>query len=152
MDIPLADSSSRPAAYGSFRSEATRERAERLGRRASRKRAIGVSTGALALAAAAFWATMLTLPPTTEAALFSFPEHASCIKAGQSLAPWFEGELHRMKQVGAAHHSDFDLTLTSFREAQSRCASGQMDEALTDLQTLANQIAKLEEHRSWRAD
>ena len=113
---------------------------------------IGVSTGALALAAAAFWATMLTLPPATEAALFGFPDHTSCIKAGQSLAPWFEGELHRAEQAGAARHSDFDLTLTSFREAQSRCASGQTDEALADLQTLANQIAKLEEQRPSRAD
>jgi len=42
--------------------------------------------------------------------------------------------------------------LAMFSEAQSRCAAGRADEALADFQDLANQIAKLEERRSWTTD
>jgi hypothetical protein len=141
-----------PSAYCSFRDEAARQMAERLGRRASRKRAIGLSAGALGLATAAFWAAMVTWPPATEAALFAFPDRTSCLAAEQSLAPWFEGELHRTAQARAARHAAFDPMLATFGEAQSRCAAGRADEALADFQDLANQIAKLEEHRSWTTD
>jgi hypothetical protein len=141
-----------PSAYGSFRDEAARRTAGRLGRRASRKRVVGLSAGALGLATAVFWTTMLTMPPTTEAALFGFPDRTSCLNAGRSLAPWFEGELHRTARAGASPHGEFDPILATFGEAQSRCAAGRTDEALADFQHLANRIAKLEEHRTWTVD
>ena len=141
-----------PSTYGSFRDEAACRTAGRLGRYASRKRTIGLSAGALGLATAVFWTTMLSLPPATEAALVGFPDRTSCLNAGRSLAPWFEGELHRMGRAGAPPHDDFDPLQAAFGEAQSRCAAGRTDEALADFQDLANRIAKLEEHRSWTVD
>jgi hypothetical protein len=147
MERPL-----RAGTYASFRDEAARQRAERFARSGSRKRAIGMSAAAFALATAAFWATMLMAPPTSEASLFDFPEDAGCVKAGQSLAPWFEGEQRRAARRGAHRYDNFDEMLTSFQGAQSQCASGETDEAIADFQALANQIAQAEERRSWRAD
>jgi len=138
----------RSVAYKSFREVAVREQTNRLRRRTIVQRAIGMSAAAFAAATFTFWATMLMAPPTSEASLFGFPEDASCVKAGQSLAPWFEGESHRAARRGVHRHGNFDEMLTSFQEAQSQCASGQTDDAIADFEALANQIAKLEEGRS----
>jgi hypothetical protein len=150
--LAIVRSPDHSAAYNSFRDEAVRERAERFRRRTLRRRTIGMSAVACALATTAFWATMLMAPPTSEASLFGFPEDAGCINAGQSLAPWFEGELRRAARVGAQRSDHFDFILTTFQDAQSQCASGRTDDAVASFQALANRIAKLEEHRSPTAD
>jgi len=111
-----------------------------------------MSAIACALATAAFWATMLMAPPTSEASLFGFPDDAGCVKAGQSLAPWFEGEVHRAARIGVHRYDSFDVMLTSFQDAQGQCTSGHTDAAIADFQALANRIAKLEEHRSPAVD
>jgi hypothetical protein len=135
----------RSSSYASFRDEAARETAGRLGRRALRMRAIGMSAGVVVLAVAAFSATLLVSPPASEAALFGFPAETSCAKAGQSLAPWFEAELRRTARTGAARHDETEEMLATFQDAQSECALGRTDKAVAEFQTLANMIAKLEE-------
>ena len=143
--LAVARGSERTVAYRWFRDVAVLERTERLRRHTAVQDAISMSA-VCAAAIATFWAAMVMASPPSEASLFEFPEDAGCIKAGQSLAPWFEGEARRVMRVGAHRHEGFDVMLTSFQNAQSLCATGRPDEAIAGLQSLANQIVKLEEH------
>ena len=136
----------RSSLYASFRDEAARDKAERLGRRARTRRVLGMSASVVALAIAAFSATLLMLPPPSEAALVEFPADTSCAKAGQSLAPWFEAEARRTARTGAARDETAEM-LTTFHQAQGACAAGETDEAVAELEALANLIAKLDETR-----
>ena len=144
MKSAAAVSASSPA-YSSFR-------AERLASIVSRQRAVGASLAALAVVAGTFAGAMLMSPPASEAALFAFPDKANCLKAGHSLAPWFENEQRRAARTGTHRFQDFDEMLTVFQNAQKQCAEGGTEHAVSDFQDLANQIAKLEESRSWRTD
>lgn len=149
--LAVARGPERSVAYKSFRDVAVFERTERLRRRTAVRGAIGMST-VFAAAIVTFWTALVMTSPPLEASLFGFPEDAGCVKAGQSLAPWFEGEARYMMRAGASRHEGFDPILGSFQNAQSLCAVGRADEAIAGLQSLANQIAKLEEHRPSAAD
>lgn len=145
--LAVARGSERSAAYRSFRDVAVLERIGRLRRHTAAQDAIGMSAVFVA-AVATFWAAMVMASPSSEASLFEFPEDAGCVQAGQSLAPWFEGEARLAMRAGAPRPEGFDAMLSSFQNAQSLCATGRADEAIAGLQSLANRIVKLEEHRS----
>ena len=134
--------------YGTFRDEAARKQAQRYGRRERRRRKINMLAAAFLLASAGFGATMLTNPPTSQASLSS--QNASCIKAGQSLEPWFRAELDRRAWAAVARQDDFTLMLAWFREAQHQCATGLTQAASRNLQAVAERILAREQRQ--RAD
>jgi hypothetical protein len=136
----------RAADYGHFRDGATNRLAQRYRRREQRRRKLNMLAAALLLASAGFGATMLTMPPTSHASLVS-SENARCIKAGQSLEPWFKAELHRRASTGVPRQDDFNLMLAWFRDAQGQCAAGLTQAASENLQALADRIAAREQLR-----
>jgi hypothetical protein len=104
-------------------------------------------TAALALATVLFWLTMLTAPPTSQAALSSPESDAPCMEVGRRVGLWFETEIHRRAWIRASRHDNFNLMLTWFRTVQSQCASGHTDAALESLRALEGMIAALDGHR-----
>ena len=102
---------------------------------------------ALALATALFWLTMLTAPPTSQAALSSPESDAPCMEVGRRVGLWFETEIHRRAWIRASRHDNFNLMLTWFRTVQRQCASGHTDAALESLRALEGMIAALDGHR-----
>jgi len=136
--------------YGNFRDDAARKLGQRHGRRELRKRKLNMLAAALLLALAGFGATMLTMPPTSQASLMTAHD-SSCVKAGQSLEPWFKTELTRRGLTGTAQRDDFNLMLVWFRNAKAQCATGLTQAASENLQVLADRIVTREELRQ-RAD
>jgi hypothetical protein len=138
----------RAADYGHFRDGATNRLAQRYRRREQRRRKLNMLAAALLLASAGFGATMLMVmvPPTSHASLVS-SENARCIKAGQSLEPWFRAELHRRASTGVPRQDDFNLLLTWFRDAQGQCAAGLTRAGSENLKALADRIAAREQLR-----
>ena len=122
----------------------------RLARRSrrceQRRRTLNMLAAALLLASAGFGATMLMVPPTSQASLVS-SENARCIKAGQSLEPWFRAELHRRASTGVPRQDDFNLLLTWFRDAQGQCAAGLTRAGSENLKALADRISAREQLR-----
>ena len=102
---------------------------------------------AFALATALFWLTMLTAPPTSQAALSHLASDAPCIEAGRRVGLWFETEIHRRAWIRASRHDNFNLMLAWFRTAQNQCASGQTGAAEKSLRALEGMIAALDRHR-----
>jgi hypothetical protein len=141
----------RAAEYGLFRDGAANRLAQRYRRREQRRRKLNMLVAALLLASAGFGATMLMVPPTSQASLVSL-ENARCIRAGQSLEPWFRAELHRRASTGVPRQDDFNLLLTWFRDAQSQCATGLTQAASENLQALADRIAAKEQLREHADD
>ena len=92
---------------------------------------------------------MLTNPPTSQASLSS--QNASCIKAGQSLEPWFRAELDRRAWAAVPRQDDFNLMLAWFKDAQGQCAAGLTQAASQNLQAIVDRISAREELRQ-RAD
>ncbi|WFT78921.1 MULTISPECIES: hypothetical protein [unclassified Methylobacterium] len=97
---------------------------------------LSVSGSALALATAAFWATMLLAPPVSEAtAGLRFPE--PCAAMEHHVRPWFEREIARRARVAAAPgQSDFNALLLDYRAAQAQCRAGRgraADQAIASL-------------------
>ena len=105
-------------------------------------RKLNIFAAAFALATALFWATMLTAPPTTQAALADDPSRRPCLKAGQNLAPWFEAEFNRRAYVGVRSHDDFNLMLGWFRAARNQCVSGMTDRSLANFQAIELKLAR----------
>jgi hypothetical protein len=108
---------------------------------------IYVFGAAFALATALFWATMLTSPPTTEAALSSPTSEPSCAAAGRGVGVWVESEAYRRSWVRAAGYDNFNLLLGWAREAQRQCASGSNERAMENFKAIEGLIATIEEHR-----
>ena len=110
-------------------------------------RKIYVFAAAFALATALFWGTMLTSPPTTEAALSSPVSEPSCTEAGQGVGVWVESETYRRGWVRAEGYDNFNLILAGAREAQRQCASGSNERAVKNFRAIEGLIATLEERR-----
>ena len=108
---------------------------------------IYVFGAAFALATALFWGTMLTSPPTTEAALSSPTSGLSCVEAGRGVGVWVEGEAYRRSSVQAKGYDNFNLLLSWVREAQRQCASGSNERALENFRAIEGLIATIEDHR-----
>ncbi len=104
-------------------------------------RKLNAFVAAFVLATALFGATMLTTPTTTQAALSDDPSRTPCLKAGQSLTPWFTAEFNRRAYGGVSGRDDFNLLLTWFRAAQSQCASGLTDRSLANLKAIELKLA-----------
>lgn len=138
--------SPRQSSHGTFRDDSVRRLARRYGWRERRRRTINMLAAACLLASAAFGATMLAAPPTSQASLAA-PQTASCVKAGQGLEPWFKAELLRRAWAGSPRQDDFNLMLTWFRDAQGQCAAGLTDVAAENLHALADRISAREGHR-----
>jgi hypothetical protein len=103
---------------------------------------------AFALATALFWLTMLTTPPTSQAALSHPASDAPCIEVGRRVGLWFETEIHRRAWVRTSGSDNFNLMLSWFRTAQDQCASGKTDTAVESLRALEGMIAALDDqHR-----
>lgn len=103
---------------------------------------------AFALATALFWLTMLTSPPTSQAALSHPASDAPCIEVGRRVGLWFETELHRRAGVRTSGSDNFNLMLSWFRTAQDQCASGKTGPAVESLRALEGMIAALDDqHR-----
>ena len=103
-------------------------------------------TAAFALATTLFWLTMLTAPPTSQAALSSPESNAPCMEVGRRVGLWFETEIHRRAWVRASGSDNFNLMLSWFRTAQDQCASGKADKAVESLRALEGMIAALDDH------
>jgi hypothetical protein len=101
---------------------------------------------AFALATALFWLTMLTAPPTSQAALSHPASDAPCLEVGRRVGLWFETEIHRRAWVRASRHDSFNLMLAWFRTAQNQCASGKTGAAEESLRALEGMIAALDDH------
>ena len=110
-------------------------------------RKIHLFGAAFALAAALFWGTMLTSPPTTEAALSSSAPEPSCIEAGRAAGVWVDSEAHRRAWVRVEGYDNFNLVLAWVREAQRQCASGATERAVENFRAIEGAIAALEERR-----
>jgi hypothetical protein len=102
---------------------------------------------AFALATALFWLTMLTAPPTSQAALSRPPSDAPCIEVGRRVGLWFETEVHRKAWARTSGYDNFNLMLTWFLTAQHQCASGKTGTAVESLRALEGMIAALDDHR-----
>src|SRR5687768_13386404 len=102
--------------YGQFRDDAARTLAQSHRRREQRRRRLNLLAAAFLLVSAGFGATMLTMPPTSQASLATRPD-AVCVQAGQSLEPWFKAELTRRGLTGTVRQDDFNLLLAWFRNA-----------------------------------
>ena len=102
---------------------------------------------AFALATALFWGTMLTSPPTTEAALSSPASEPSCLEVGRGVSVWVEGEAYRRSWVRAEGYDNFNLLQAWVREAQRQCASGSSERAVENFRAIEGMIAALEERR-----
>jgi hypothetical protein len=101
---------------------------------------------AFALATALFWLTMLTTPPTSQAALSHPGSDAPCLEVGRRVGLWFETEIQRRAWVRSSRHDSFNLMLSWFRTAQDQCASGKTDKAVESLRALEGMIAALDDH------
>ena len=102
---------------------------------------------AFGLATVLFWGTMLTSPPTTEAALAAPASEPSCVAAGRGVGIWVESEAHRRSWGRAAKPDNFNLLLGWAREAQRQCASGSNERAMENFRAIEGLIATIEEHR-----
>lgn len=98
----------------------------------------------LALATGAFWFTMLTDPPKTEAAL---ADPAPCVGAGQKLDRWFEAEAGRRSLVRFTRPDDFNLMLSWFDAARHQCTSGLTGRSLANLKAVEKLAAAMENRR-----
>lgn len=107
-------------------------------------RKLKVVAAGFGVAAGAFWFTMLTDPPKTEAAFASVPP---CVGVGRQLEPWFQVQAARGAATGAGHSTDHNLLLTWFRSAQQQCAYGASDRALANLRALETMIVTAEKRR-----
>ena len=132
--------------YGQFRDDAARKLVQGHRRREQRRRRLNMLGAACLLASAGFGATMLAMPSTSQASLMT-RQNASCVKAGESLDPWFKAELTRRGLTAMARQDDFKLLLAWFRDAQNQCATGSIQAASENLQALAARIAAREELR-----
>ncbi len=110
-------------------------------------RKIYVFGAAFALATTLFWGTMLTSPPTSEAALSSPVPDPSCVEAGRDVGVWVESEAYRRSWVRAEGYDNFNLLLSWAREAQRQCASGSNERAVENFRAIESMIAALEEGR-----
>ena len=111
------------------------------------RKIIYVFGAAFALATALFWGTMLTSPPTSEAALSSLGPEPSCIEAGRGVRLWVDTETYRRSRVRAEGADNFNLLLSWAREAQRQCASGSNERAVENFRAIEGMIATIEEHR-----
>jgi hypothetical protein len=111
------------------------------------RKIIYVFGAAFALATALFWGTMLTSPPTSEAALSSPGPEPSCVEAGRDVGVWVESEAYRRSWVRAEGYDNFNLLLAWAREAQRQCASGSNERAVENFRAIEGMIATIEEHR-----
>jgi hypothetical protein len=102
---------------------------------------------AFTLATAMFWGTMLTSPPTTEAALSPSASEARCAAAGQSARVWVDTEAHRRAWVQVDGYDNFNLIQAWVREAQRQCASGAAERAVENFRAIESMIAARDEGR-----
>ena len=100
-----------------------------------------------ALATALFWGTMLTSPPTTEAALSSPTPEPSCLEVGRGVAVWVESEAYRRSWVRADGYDNFNLLLAWVREAQRQCVAGSNGRAVENFKAIEGMITTLEGRR-----
>ncbi len=110
-------------------------------------RKIHVFGAAFTLATALFWGTMLTSPPTTEAALSSRASKPSCVEAGRGVRLWVDSETYRISWVRAEGADNFNVLLAWAREAQRQCASGSNERAVENFKAIESMIAAIEERR-----
>ena len=103
---------------------------------------------AFALAAAMFWGTMLTSPPTSEAGL-STSASSSCIETGRIVGRWFERELPR-RAWARTGHDEFSDMLARFNAAMNQCASGMAQRSAESFRVLELSVAGFEELRDSR--
>ena len=99
---------------------------------------------ALGVATAMFWATMLTSPPTSEAALTVPETRAICIEAGRSAGVWFEAELNRRAWARTAGYDNFNVMLSWFNAATNQCASGMTEKSVKNFRAIEAMIAALD--------
>jgi uncharacterized protein YfiM (DUF2279 family) len=133
--------------YRSFRDDAVAQWADRRGHKVLNRRKRNAVLAALALAGTVFSATTAASLLTSEAATPP-AQSASCVAAGQRLAPWFRAETDRKAQVGLDERDDFNLLLTWFRNAQAQCASGQTARAVENFKAVERMIAeRVEQHQ-----
>lgn len=107
-------------------------------------RKLKVFAAGFGVAAAAFWFTMLTHPPRTEAALVSPPP---CLGAVRQLAPWFQAQAERGGSSESQRGIDQNLLLSWYRSAEQQCRSGADDRALANLRALETMIGAVEKRR-----
>ncbi|ACL57024.1 hypothetical protein [Methylobacterium nodulans] len=120
---------------------AASRRAKRSGRRL--RTALRLFGSAFALATAAFWATMLVSPPTSEATAIS-ERAAQCAQIEQTVRPWLDREVARRARVSvAAGQADFNSMLLSYQFAHAQCMSGRVRDAENNLKRLDVMIAAL---------
>jgi hypothetical protein len=105
---------------------------------------------AFLVAAAMFWGTMLTSPPTSEATLSS-PATSSCIERGRIIGSWFEKELTRRAWSGKGHQ-EFNQMLAWFNAATNQCAAGLAQRSADNFRALEGLIASLDERRHQEGD
>ncbi|HEX2135824.1 MAG TPA: hypothetical protein VHG30_07955 [Microvirga sp.] len=110
-------------------------------------RKVHMCGAALALATAMFWGTMLTSPPTTEAALSSSPSAAACTEAGRSSALWVHAQTHGRAWMRAESQDNFNLILAWVGKAQDQCASGATQRSIENFRAIEGMIAALEVRR-----
>ena len=100
---------------------------------------------ALALAAAMFWGTMLTSPPTTEAGLAAAAS-SSCIESGRMVGRWFEKELPR-RAWARTGNDEFNDLLARFNTATNQCTTGMAQQSAETFRVVEGLIASLEDSR-----
>ena len=127
-ELLLLPPTCRPA-YASFRDEAVSRGARHLRSRELRQRRFNVLAAALLLVGASLCGVMLTSPGRSQAFIGS-QASAACLKARQSLEPWFRAEMNRRQWAVTSPTDDFTLLLTGFRSAERQCAAGLSDQAL----------------------
>ncbi|ACL56565.1 hypothetical protein [Methylobacterium nodulans] len=116
-------------------------RAKRLGQRS--RTALRLFGSAFALATAAFWATMLVSPPTSEATAVTEPA-AHCAQIEQAVRPWFDREVGRRARLHvSAGLTDFNTMLLWYRSAHTQCMSGKVRDAENNLRRLETMITAL---------
>ena len=125
-----------PAPHHLFRAPARRTAST------SRRSRLSLFAAAFALATAMFWATMLTAPPVSEAALSPQPAQARCIETGRRLGPWFEAQVHRPASLQAGG-PNLNLMLVWYRAAQSQCASGKTERAAENFRAIETMMLAL---------
>lgn len=96
---------------------------------------------AFALATAMFWATMLTSPPVTEAALSEPSAQADCMEVQRALEPWFKAQVYQRASFPADGYDSFNLMLAWFGAATNQCASGMAKRALENFRSIESMIA-----------
>jgi hypothetical protein len=149
-ELLLLPPTCRPA-YASFRDEAVSRGARHLRSRELRQRRLNMLAAALLLVGASLCGVMLTSPGRSQAFIGS-QASAACLKAKQSLEPWFRAELNRRQWAVTLPKDDFTLLLTGLRNAERQCGAGLSDQALGNFAALSARIATLEERRHASAE